>query len=114
MSVKTGQAQYGQNWELNCNVSAALTYTCGSLQANSSGHWIESQCQSWALATTNLQVIDASNGVVVASQSCGYFNDSSIKRTNGLYGYYNVKVWGGVDANGMIRNCTSGCSVKNF
>jgi|SRR5215471_11112737 len=109
--------QYGPFTEINCNEEGGTnngSETCGSIPAHSTQHWIQSQIQCGTLWPASYQVVDQSNGIVVASGSCSFSQDSSIITTPGLYGMYYVRVKGSGTNNAMIRNCTSGCAVVNF
>ncbi|HTU76617.1 MAG TPA: hypothetical protein VMG38_24115 [Trebonia sp.] len=108
--------QYGAYTEINCNQHNEQPNTCGSIPSHSTQHWIQSQVQCHTSFGASYQVIDQSNGVVVASGSCNWLSapNSPIITTYGLYGRYYVHVSGDANANAMIRNCTSGCKVVNF
>src|SRR3954471_8649275 len=108
--------QYGPSTEINCNESSWNTgsNTCGSIPSHSTQFWIQSQIQCDTENSASYQVVDQSNGAVVASGSCSWFQDSSIITTYGLYGMYYVRISGSGTNNAMIRNCTSGCAVVNM
>jgi hypothetical protein len=108
--------QYGAYTEINCNQHNEQPNTCGSIPSHSTQHWIQSQVQCHTSFGASYQVIDQSNGAVVARGSCSWSTGgySPIITTYGLYGRYYVHVSGDANANAMIRNCTSGCKVVNF
>lgn len=108
--------QYGAFTEINCNESSWSTgsNTCGSIPSHSTQFWIQSQIQCDTENSASYQVVDQSNGAVVASGSCSWFQDSPIITTPGLYGMYYVRISGSGTNNAMIRNCTSGCAVVNM
>ena len=93
--------------QLHCRHSGWFSNVkCGSVPAHSWDHWVQSRIDCKTAGSSYYQVIDAHNGVVVDSGSCSFFGGTSFKYTVGLYGLYDVKVWGGA-ADVTIRNCTS-------
>lgn len=105
--------QYGPSTEINCHDTVDPN-TCGSIPSHSTQFWIQSQIQCGSAWPASYQVVDQSSGVVVASGSCSWFQDSPIITTPGLYGMYYVRISGSGTNNAMIRNCTSGCAVVNM